>query len=128
MNDGASDANKLLLATRKLAREEILLADDVEFVQSVCNQCLALGPWNVLIRKRQVDVLCHAQVVEQVIALEDHARALARQFSALLSVHPMHRLSFEIELAAPLIVEHGEHVEQRGLPCSGWSHDGDKLT
>jgi hypothetical protein len=31
-------------------------------------------------------------------------------------------------LAAPLVVEHGEHVEQRGLACAGRAHDGNELS
>jgi hypothetical protein len=33
----------------------------------------------------------------------------------------------EVELAAPLVVEHGEHAEQRRLPRPAGSHDGEEL-
>ena len=82
---------------------------------------------NVLIRKRQIDVLLHGEVVEQVVALEDHADILLRQFSPLLALQVVNALFAKPVLALPLVVEKSQHVEERGLPCSRWSHHSDEL-
>jgi hypothetical protein len=40
-----------------------------------------------------------------VVALEDHAHPALRQFGTLLAAHGVHRLTVEVVLALPLIVE-----------------------
>ena len=81
----------------------------------------------VLVGERQVDVLGDGKIVEQVITLEDHADALAGKVGALLAVELVHRRLAEPVLAQPAVVEQREHVQQRRLPCSRWSHDGDEF-
>ena len=62
-----------------------------------------------------------------MIALEDHADALAGQVGALLAVELVRGRFAEPVFAQPAIVEQGKHIEQRRLPCSRRAHDGDKL-
>ena len=71
---------------------KIFLGDDLKAIQRVGHQALPLAARNVLVGKRQVDVLLHGQIVEQVIALEDHADVSLREFGTLLALHLMHRL------------------------------------
>ena len=89
----------LLLAAGELRRKEILLAHDVEAVQRVGDQRLALCARHVLVAQRKVNVFGNRQLVEQVIALEDHAHAALCQFSTLLASHGVHRIAIEVILA-----------------------------
>ena len=128
VDDGAGNSYQLLLPAGKLAGVEIFLPHDLKLVERVGDQSLPLAARNVLIRKRQVDVLAYGKVVEQVVALEDDADILLGDFATLLALHVMHGIFAKPILAGPLIVEQSEHVEQRRLPGSGRSHDGDELT
>ncbi len=87
VDDGARNADELLLPAGKLAGKQIFLGDDLKPVQRVGDQALPLAARNVFIRERQVDVLLHGEIVEQVIALEHHADILLGQFSTLLALH-----------------------------------------
>ena len=88
---------------------------------------LPLTAWYVFVGQGQIDVLLHRQVVEQVIALEDHADFALGQLGAVLALHQMHRLFAEPVFAGPLVVEQGEHIQQRGLSRARRTHDGDEL-
>ena len=46
---------------------------------------------------------------------------------AVLALHLVHRLLAEPVLAGPLVVEQGEHVQQRRLARARRPHDGDEL-
>ena len=82
---------------------------------------------HVAVRERQLDVLVHRQVVEQVIALEDEADVRLLQRGTLLLRERVDRLSHEQVLAAPGAVVHAEDVEQRRLAGAGRPHDRDEL-
>ena len=58
------DAHQLLLSSGKLRGIEILLPHDVELVQSVRHQRLALVARDVLVGERKIDVLLHRQIVQ----------------------------------------------------------------
>ena len=53
---------------------------------------------------------------------------LLASFAALLALHLVDGLFAEPVFALPLVVEQGEHIEQRRLARAGRSHDGDELT
>ena len=120
-------ADQLLLSAGKLAGIKIFLGDDLEMVERFGHHALPLTARNVFVGERQIDVLLHRQVVEQVIALEDHADIALGQFGALLALHRVHGLLAKPVLACPLVVEQGEHIQQRRLPRSRRPHDGDEL-
>src|SRR5580704_6159965 len=56
-HDGAGDGNQLLLSAGKLVGIQILLADDLETVEHVANDTVALGFLDVAVGKRDVEVL-----------------------------------------------------------------------
>ena len=128
VDDGASHAYQLLLSAGELAGKQIFLGDDLKAVQRVRHQALPLPAGDIFIRERQVDVLAHGEIVEQVIALENHADIALGQFATLLAFHVMDSLLAKPVLAQPLIVEQGKHIQQRGLPRSGRPHESDELT
>ena len=82
---------------------------------------------HVLVRERKIDVLGDGKIVEQMVALEDHADALAGEVRALLAIERVDRRGSKPVLAEPTVVEQGEHVEKRRLPCPGRTHHGDKF-
>ena len=88
---------------------------------------LALAARNIFIGERQVNVLLHGEVVEQVVALKDHAHILLGELGALLALHLVHALLAEPVFALPLVIEQGEHIEQRRLARSRRTHDGDEF-
>ena len=126
-DDGARDGHELLLSARELRRIEILLADDAEAIERVGDLGLALRRRHVAIRERHFQVLGDGELVEQVEALEDDADVLAAERDALLVAHLVDRLVEEAELAPPVVVEHGQHGEQRRLAGARRSHDGDEV-
>ena len=91
------------------------------------DHALAILPADVAIRERNLQVLVHRQVVEQVIALKHEADVLLVQFRALLRIQTMDRLIHEVVLAGPRAVVHAEDVEQRRLAGARRPHDRDEL-
>ena len=89
----------------------LICAPDIFEGDAVGNHCLALRAGNVLIGQREVDIFCNCQIVQQVIALEDHADSLPRQLRALLAIHGMDGHACEIKFAAPLVIEHCQNMK-----------------
>ena len=112
VNHGASHANQLLLSAGKLVGIKIFLGDNLEMVQRLCHHALPLSARDVLVRQRQIDVLLHRQVVQQVIALEDHADFALGQLGAVFALHQVDGLLAKPILPRPLIVEQRQHVQQ----------------
>ena len=88
---------------------------------------LALGAGDVFVGEGEVDVFGDGEVVEEVVALEDHADAFAGEVGALFAVERVDGGGFEKEFTAPGVVEHGEDVEEGGFAGAGGAHDGDEL-
>ena len=65
---------------------QILLRNNLKTIQRVGHQTLALPAGDIFVGKRQVDVLLHGEVIEQVITLEYHADIFLGQFRALLAL------------------------------------------
>ena len=127
VNNGAGYADQLLLTARELRGEEVFLADDAEAIKGVSDQSLTLGAGDVFVGERQVDVLGDGEVVEQVIALKDHADVAAGEVGAALAGEGLDGGAVEGELAGPGVVEHGKDVEEGGFSCAGRAGDGDEL-
>src|SRR5438045_607773 len=83
---GARDADELLLSARQLVRIQVLLADDLEAVEDVGHHALTILAAHVTVRERNLQVLVHRQVVEQVIALKHEADVLLVQFRTLFGI------------------------------------------
>src|SRR5581483_787411 len=79
----ARHRHQLLLSARKLTGVQIALAHDMESIQRVAHNRRALRPLHIAIRKRNVQILVHRQVVDQVIALEHEADILLVQLHAI---------------------------------------------
>src|SRR4051794_36822700 len=127
MNHGAGDSYQLLLSAGELTGEQVFFCHHLKSVECVGNHALPLLVRNVFIRKWQVDVLAHGEVVQQVITLEYHPDLALSQFGTLLALQFVHRLFAEPVLTLPSVVEQGKNVKKKSLPRSGWSHHSDKF-
>src|SRR5579859_157417 len=110
MNNRAGDAHELLLASGKLAGIQILLADDLEAIEGVGDKTLSLLAGNIFIRERQIDIFLHSEIVEQVIALEDHADVAFGHLAALLALHGVDGFVAKPIFALPSIVKQREDI------------------
>jgi hypothetical protein len=82
----ASDTYELLLASGKLAGEEIFFAYDVKAIQGVANQADAFLVGDVFIRERDLEIFKDGEVVNQVIALKNKTNVGLVQLVALFGV------------------------------------------
>ena len=73
MNDRAGNTYQLLLTAGKLVGIEIFLAHDAEAIERVRHHRLAFGTRDIFVGERQIDVFRNVEVIEQVVALENHA-------------------------------------------------------
>jgi hypothetical protein len=87
---GARHRHELLLPAESWFGIEVLLAHDLEAVEDVGDARLALARRDVAVAQRQVEVLRHRQVVDQVVVLEDEADLVALQRLALFRVERVH--------------------------------------
>ena len=126
-DDGARDGDQLLLSARELVGIEVLLADDLEAVQHVADDAVALALLDVAIGQRNVEVLVDGERIEQVIALENEAEVFLVQLHAIFFVELVDGVLDQVILTGPGAVVHAEQVEQRGFARAGRSHDGDEL-
>ena len=83
--------------------------------------------WQVLVRERQVDVFRHGEIVEQVIALENHADALAGQVCALLAIERVHRVSPNQYSPSQPSSSRASTFSSDDFPAPERSHHGDKF-
>ena len=81
----ARHADELLLTARELIRVEILLPDDLKPIEDVGDHALALLAAHIAVRERNLEVLVHRQVVEQVVALKDEPDVLLVQLGSAAS-------------------------------------------
>ena len=72
-DDGAGYANQLLLPAGKLARIQVLFADDLKTIERVAHQRGAFTLTIMPVGERNIEVLVNGQIVEQMILLEDEA-------------------------------------------------------
>ena len=129
VNDGARDAHQLLLPAGELAGIQILLGDNLKTVQGVGNHALPLAAGNVLVR--QAGGRCSPAPSGRRAGdssgrpFRSCAWPTRRGPSRFMQVD---RLLAEPVLAAPLVIEQCQCIQQRGLPCPRRSHNGDELT
>lgn len=126
-DEGAGDADKLLLAAGKLIGVEILFADEVEAVEHVADDRAAFPTWDVAVGEGDLEIFGDGEFVEQVVALENEAMVFLLQGEALLRAEFMHGDAVELVFTSPGIVVEAEHMEQGGFARAGGAHDGDEV-
>src|SRR5262245_50843662 len=100
-NDGSRNPDELLLTARELCRKQILFAHHLKTVERVANDRLPVLLAYVAIRERQLEVLEHGLIVEQVITLKHKPDVLIAQRSAFLAVELVDRRIVEVILTGP---------------------------
>src|SRR4029434_9136099 len=105
-DDGACDADQLLLAAGKLARVKVLFADDREAIEGIDDERGTFRFAVTSIRKRDVEVLVNSQIIEQIVVLENEADLLVTQGGALFWSEAMDGGFVEDVLAAPTEIVH----------------------
>src|SRR5690606_35555820 len=126
-NQGAGDADELLLAAGELAWVEVSLPDDVKAIEHIAHDALALLLRRVAIGERHFEILIDREVVEEVITLENETEGLLLEFEAALLVHLVHRLAFEPVFSGPRAVVQAQHVEQGRFAGAGGAHDRQEI-
>ena len=124
---GSRHGDELLLAARKLAGVEVFLGDDVEPVERVGHNRLALRPLDVSVGEGDVQVFGDREIVEQVVLLKHEPDISFVQLSPLLHIHLVDGLVEKIIFTGPFPVEHADNSQQGGLPGARRAHDGHKL-
>src|SRR5215471_717333 len=102
VDDGPGHPHQLLLSARELGGVKVLLSDDPEPVEGVRHPGLDLLPGKAAVPERNLEVLGHRQVVEQVVALEHEAHVAPGEALAVPAGHPVHPLTVELVLPAPV--------------------------
>ena len=74
------------------------------------HHALPLPVRNVLIREREIDVLAHCEIVQQVITLKHHANVLLRKLSTLFALHFVDRFLAKPIFAIPGVIEQCEDI------------------
>ena len=78
-DEGAGNADELLLSARELTWLEILFPDDTEAIEHITNDGIAFPFRSVAAGQRHFDVFVDGQVVEEMVALEHEADVLLLQ-------------------------------------------------
>ena len=80
-----------------------------------------LGRAHAAIRQRQLDVVEHGEIADQVEILKDEADLPVPRARALAHRQVRHRLTVEPVLATGRCVEQSEDREERRFPAAGWA-------
>ena len=127
-DNGPRHSHELLLSARKLAGVEVFLADDVEPVERVGHDRLALRTLDVPVGEGDVQVFGDREVVEQMVLLKHEPDIALVQLSPLLDIHLVDGMVEKVIFTAPFPVEHTDNSQQGGLPGARRAHDGHELT
>src|SRR5260370_39255772 len=126
-NHRTRHTDKLLLAARELVGEKIFLAHDVEAIERVADQAHSLFVRHILVGERNLEILEHRQIVDQVIALKDKTHVCLVKFVALFYVQLVNRFAQEVKISTPCAIQHSDDAQQRGLSRARGAHDGHKV-
>ena len=117
----------MLLAAGELIGEEISFGDDVEAIEGITDEAGAFFLRNVFVGERDFEIFVDGEIVDEVVGLENETDVVFVEFVALLVVHFVDGLIVKKIFAGPGSIEHADDGEQSGLPCPGWTHEGDEF-
>ena len=80
-----------------------------------------------MIQQRQLNVLPHGELIDQVEALENKTDIVLEDFSTPGFSVARNVFAKEIKSAIGWAVEHAENVQQGGLAAAGWTHYGNEF-
>jgi hypothetical protein len=73
----------------------------------------------------QIEILAHAELIDQVVVLEDESDFFPLQLLALLGIQRFHRDAIQAIAALPVVIHEAEHIEQRALARPRRPHHAD---
>src|SRR5262245_193527 len=79
------------------------------------------------IGQRDLEVLVHREIVEQMVLLKDETDLFVPQRGALLWLQMMNGSFVQKIFALPAVVVHPENVQQSRFTSARWSHDRNKF-
>ena len=100
---------------------------DSDLVEHAIDALFAVGSGVIVVEQRELDVLAHSQLVDQIEALEDESDVGLARFCELGLAQTRNLLPVEIVGAAGRAIEHAHDVEQRRLATPRRPHDRDEF-
>src|SRR5262249_27801811 len=125
--DSPRNGDTLLLATGQLAWQMLRPMAHADPFERLGDSLLPFRRPRAPIRQRQLDVLVHRQVANEVDALKDEADLAVANARALRGFEIRHRLVVERIRTIAGRVEQPQNRQQRRLPATGRPRDGDVL-
>ena len=126
-DDGARNRNPLLLAARELARHMFGAMGNSHAFHDVRDTLPAFLRRHLVIEQRQLDVLGHAELVDEIEALEDETDVLLAYDAALRLGVLRDILVKEEVVAVARIIEQADDIEQRGFATARRAHHRHKV-
>ena len=117
-DDGTGDGHTLLLTARELLREVLGAMLDGHALHDGVHTLLALTGGDVHVTQRQLNVLKHIQLVDEVEALEHKADVALAELGAVLLLEIADFLAEEFVLALGGVVQKAKDVEQGGFAAT----------
>ncbi len=126
-DQGAGDRHPLLLAPRELARKMARAVRHADLLQRLAHRLRPLRRLHAAVGERQLDVLVHREVADQVEALEDEADLAIADAGPLGEVEVLDRVIVEHVGALAGRIEQPEDRQQRRLAAPRRAGDGNVL-
>ena len=125
--DGARDGDALLLTAGELARQVLRAMRHADALERRLDALLALGRLHAAVGERQLDVLEHGEIADQVEALEDEPDLAVADARALRGGQLGDRPAVQQVLPFGRRVEQAENRQQRRLAAARRPGDRDVL-
>ena len=120
---GASHRDALLLTAGELRRIVLHAMRHADALQRLMHALLALRAGHAAIGERQLDVLIHRQIADQVERLEDEADLAIANARPLAQLQTLDGFAVQDVGAVGRRIEQPEDREQRRLPAARGSRD-----
>ena len=108
-------------------RVEIFFSDDLESIERVSDEGLALGFAHVAIGEREIQIFRDGEIIEQVVLLEDESDILLVELDAAAIVEFVDGMAEEVILTFPGAVEHADDGHQGRFAGARRAHYGDEF-
>jgi hypothetical protein len=123
--DGAGHGDALLLTARELRRQVLGAMRHADALERGVGALAALGRLHAAIDQRQLDVLEHGEVANQVEALEDEPDLAVADARALRQREVRDLVAVQHVRAFGRRVQQSEDRQQRRLAAARWAGNGD---
>ncbi len=127
MNDGPRHRHSLLLTTGQFSRTMLGAVGEPHAIEGFHRTLFGLAGVHAAQQQRQFDVFTSGQHRQEVEVLENETEVLGPECGALPVRHPEQRMALHMHRTGRRLIDAGKHVQQRGFPASGSTHDGDHV-